>query len=108
MHRDVRAQNIVFTKNTSVLIDYGLLAKLGSCYPQGYNHNFEERHPGASAEWPMYKTHGTHSVLHMMEKCATTKIDLAFVRDKPTGKELGRILAGLDKLEQERPRQTKP
>ena len=103
MHWDVRSKNIVLTKNTAVLTDYNLSAKPGSRYPLGYNHDLEERHPGASAQWRMDKAHDMHSVLYLMEKCATTKIDLAFVRDLQTGKELARLLAGLDKLEQERP-----
>jgi len=38
---------IIFGGNTK-LINFDLTNKIGSCYPQGYNNSFPERHPNAT------------------------------------------------------------
>ena len=98
VHGDVRSQNIVFTTNSSVLIDYDLSAKVDSLYPRGYNHSFEERHVKTFGCQRMSKSHDVHSVLYLMEKCATTKEEQDFVCHMKTGMNLASILEGLDQL----------
>ena len=68
MHSNVRAQNVAFNENDSVLIDFDLEETVGVEYPEGYNNSFEERHEDASPDWERMKSHDIHSLLYLMGK----------------------------------------
>ena len=57
VHGDVRAYNIVFSQDSSFLIEYNLARKAGARYPIGFVHYEQERHPAARAGYQMYPLH---------------------------------------------------
>ena len=81
VHGDVRAQNIVFTGNNSILIDFDLVATVGTVYPDGYNgysEKFPERHREAGPGWKMMMSHDIHSLLYLMCKYSTGELKSCF------------------------------
>ena len=62
VHRDVRACNIIFSKDSSFLIDYDLARKAGARYHIGFVHYKHERHPAARAGYPMYPLHDRYAL----------------------------------------------
>ena len=112
VHSDVRAQNIVFNGNDSVLIDYDLIAKVGTVYPQGYNNKFKERHPDAASGWKRMKSHDIHSLLVLMGMCSTctskfkaslgemkTRLDLIDEKGTREEAEFDKVETSLETLE---------
>ena len=74
VHSDVRTQNILFHDNDSILIDYDLVANVGTAYPKGYRY-FSERHDDAGPGRKRMKSHDIHSLLYLMCKCSTGKLE---------------------------------
>lgn len=108
VHGDVRLQNIVFTENDSVLIDFDLAKKVGKAYPTGYNESYEERHTDAIRRGKMLKSHDIHSVLYLMEKYAECKFEKEFVMEMQTefrqiDERKVRRTAGKKRFKEERP-----
>ena len=73
VHGDVRLSNIIFSGDTSYLIDYDLARKedkVEGLYPAGYN-RIPQRHPDAKAHLPMRKVHDRFSLAKIMKKYVT-------------------------------------
>lgn len=77
VHGDVRLSNIIFSGDTSYLIDYDLARKedkVEGLYPAGYN-RIPERHPDAKAHLLMRKVHDRFSLAQIMKKYVTHYVD---------------------------------
>lgn len=69
VHGDIRCHNIIFSKDTSHLIDFDLAKEDGvGKYPGGYNSSFPERHQHALEYQLMKKEHDRFSLAKIMEK----------------------------------------
>ena len=68
VHSDVRLANIVFTAESSFLIDFDLTDKVGTRYPAGYS-ILDERHKEATALAKREKIHDRHAVWYLLKRC---------------------------------------
>jgi len=72
VHGDVRLSNIIFSGDTSYLIDYDLAGKEDNrLYPAAYN-RIPERHQHAKARLLMRKVHDRFSLAQIMTNYVTT------------------------------------
>ena len=90
VHGDVRMKNIVFTKDSSWLIDFDLAKKEGNFYPLRYNFFAEMRHPNAKRLLMMRKIHDRYALYLVMKSVIVASSDV--------GKRLKRELTGSDKM----------
>ena len=68
VHGDIRCHNIIFSKDTSHLIDFDLAKDDGvGKYPGGYNSSFPERHQHALEYQLMKKEHDRFYLAKIME-----------------------------------------
>lgn len=68
VHSDVRLANIVFSAESSFLIDFDLTDKVGTRYPAGYS-KLVERHRDATALAKREKIHDRHAVWYLLKRC---------------------------------------
>jgi len=73
VHGDVRLANIVFTGDTSHLIDFDLASEEGSCYPFLYRGDLEERHEEAYVRAIMKKEHDVYSLVFLIRQFVEKK-----------------------------------
>ena len=66
VHGDIRLANIIFTDDSSYLIDFDLTRKVKTRYPIGYS-VLGERHKGARSGEEMLYEHDRHSMSKIME-----------------------------------------
>lgn len=71
VHGDVRACNIIFSQDSSFLIDYDLASKAGELYPIGFVHHDQERHPEARAGHPMHPVHDWFALGVIIQRVTT-------------------------------------
>lgn len=70
VHGDVRACNIIFTTDSSHLIDYDLAGTVGARYRPDYSHLRHERHAEARKGMLMRKIHDRHALAIIIGKLA--------------------------------------
>ena len=78
VHGDIREANIVFTEDSSHLIDFDLARMENDTYPNGYV-GFPERHENAIPGGKMLKIHDKHALFKIITKYFHVKKDLNLV-----------------------------
>ena len=95
VHRDVRACNIIFSKDSSFLIDYDLARKAGARHPLHYE---QERHLAARAGYPMYPLHDRYALGVIIQEVATEQANSVSARVMDPAESLECIATELDGL----------
>ena len=75
VHGDIRVENMVFTTNTSYLIDFDMVQQEGACYPLGYTYHEDLKHPEAQENRPTRKVHDRFSLAAIMKTVHTRRSD---------------------------------
>ena len=102
VHSDVRASNIVFSKDSdkAFLLDLDLVGKEDERYPLDFNHCTGERHTGAHAGHPRRKEHDCYSLgLIMVMHKVPNRLALAVMRSKDLSKLDQAVLQELKSLQ---------
>ena len=98
VHGDVRACNIIFSKDSSFLIDYDLAMQEGERYPVGFVHHNHEKHTDARAGHPMRKVHDRFTLGVIIEQVNHEKAYAISARVTNPAVSLDRIATELDGL----------
>ena len=102
VHSDVRASNIVFSKDSdkAFLLDLDLVGKEDESYPLDFNHCTGERHTGAHAGHPRRKEHDCYALgLIMVMHKVPNRLALAVMRSKDLSKLDQAVLQELKSLQ---------